>query len=86
MNGQTKIGNKCVKTHLHRFCSKHPSRVRLSFGITTFHISIVILPFQAVNLLPHPLLSYGEIKTTNSTLDQQLMVCDMALDILKGHL
>lgn len=53
----------------------------------TYQESIKQTPFQAVygRELP-PILSYGEPKTVNDTLDQQLRECNNTLAILKDHL
>ena len=54
---------------------------------TTFHASIKTIPFQAVfGRKPPHLVSYGEKKTSNNVMEQQLMARDLALNALKEHL
>lgn len=54
---------------------------------TTYHVSINTTPFNIVyGMAALPLISYGENKVSNDTVEQQLMVRDIALVALKEHL
>lgn len=54
---------------------------------TTFRISINTTPFNVVyGRQPPPIISYGDKKTTNNTVEQQLIERDKQLLILKEHL
>lgn len=85
--------NKSVEAYLKCFCgerlkewSKWLHLVEYWYN-TTYHSSIGITPFQAVyGRLPLPLIQYGDMETSNSTLDQQLRDIDMVLGVLKDHL
>ncbi|TYK01237.1 ty3-gypsy retroelement transposase [Cucumis melo var. makuwa] len=88
---QTRIGR--VEAYLRCFSGKRPKEwtnwlhwAEYWYN-TTYNSSIGITPFQAVyGRLPPPLLYYGDMKTPNSTLDQQLKDRDIALGTLKEHL
>lgn len=92
-DGQTEIVNKCVENYLRCFCSEWPKQwanwlswAELWYN-TTFHSSIGITPFEALyGRPPPPLLFYGDQKTANATLDQQLKDRDLALITLKNNL
>lgn len=89
-DGQMEIVNKCVEHFLRCFCYERPKKWSQWLGWaeywynTTFHISIGITPFQAVyRRPPPPLISYGEQSTINSTLEQQLLERDIALNVVQ---
>ncbi|KAA0063300.1 Ty3/gypsy retrotransposon protein [Cucumis melo var. makuwa] len=92
-DGQTEVVNKSVEAYLRCFCREKPREWSQwlhwaeYWYNTTYHESIGISPFQAVyGRLPPPLIQYGEMKTPNSTLDQQLRDRDVILGALKEHL
>lgn len=50
---------------------------------TTFHAAIKTTPFQVVfGREPPPLISYGDRRTPNNTLDQQLIERDRVLETI----
>lgn len=54
---------------------------------TTFHVSINITPFIVVyGQVPPPLVTYGDKKMTNDTLEKQSIERDCNLLALKEHL
>ncbi|KAA0042970.1 putative retroelement pol polyprotein [Cucumis melo var. makuwa] len=54
---------------------------------TMYHNSISVTPFQVVyERRPPPLIQYGDMETSDSTLDQQPKDRDIALGALKEHL
>lgn len=92
-DGQTESVNRCLETYLRCFCSEQPLKwskwipsAELWYN-TTFHASIKTTPYQIVFGRPPPtILSYGEKKTTNDTVEQQLLARDLALNALKENL
>lgn len=78
-DGQTERVNRCVETYLCCFCNEQPKQwfkwipwVEYWYN-TTFHISINATPYSVLyGQPPPPLVSYGDRKTSNHTLEQQL--------------
>lgn len=92
-DNQSEIVNKCVELYLRCFCSEKPKKWSQWLGWveywynTTFHSSIGMTPFQAVyGRAPPPLLTYGDMRTTNAPLDQQLVERDAMLKRMEEHL
>ncbi|TYK28129.1 Transposon Ty3-G Gag-Pol polyprotein [Cucumis melo var. makuwa] len=83
---------RLASTKLNRSSSYHPqmdgqTEVAEYWYNTTYHGSIGISPFKAVyERLPPPLIQYGDMETSNSTLDQQLRDRDIVFGTLKQHL
>lgn len=92
-DGQTEIVNKCIKNYLRCFRGEQPKKWEewlswVEYGYnTTFRSSLNTTPFQVVYGRPPPLLlAYGDQKTSNNTLDQQLVARDLALLSIKEQL
>ncbi|TYK17139.1 putative retroelement pol polyprotein [Cucumis melo var. makuwa] len=92
-DGQTEVVNRSVEAYLRCFCGERPKEwikwihwAEYWYN-TTYQRSLGVSPFQAVyGKTPPPLVFYGDLSTTNSTLDDQLKQRDIALGALKEHL
>ncbi|KAL4010599.1 hypothetical protein IC575_030101 [Cucumis melo] len=92
-DGQTEVVNRGVEIYLRCFCSEKPKEwvEWLSWTEywynTTFERALGMTPFQVVyGQQPPPLIYYGDVVTTNATLDEQLKERDLTLAALKDHL
>lgn len=82
-----------VETYLRCFCNEQPKQWYSWIPLaeywynTTFHILINATPYSVLyGRPPPPLVSYGDRKTTNDTLEHPLIDRDKALVALKEHL
>lgn len=90
---QTERVNRCLETYLRCFCNEKPRRwsewipwAEYWYNMT-FHGAIKTTHFCIVyKREPPPLMAYEDKRTTNDTLDQQLMERDRALLALKEQL
>ncbi|TYK22515.1 transposon Tf2-1 polyprotein isoform X1 [Cucumis melo var. makuwa] len=92
-DGQTEVVNRGLETYLRCFCSERPKEWILwlpwaeYWYNTTYQKALGKSPFQVVyGRKPPTLLSYGERRTSNSSIDEQLKERDVALDALREHL
>ncbi|KAL0535770.1 hypothetical protein IC582_024695 [Cucumis melo] len=92
-DGQTEVVNRGLETYLRCFCSERPKEWILwlpwaeYWYNTTYQKALGKSPFQVVyGRKPPALLSYGERRTSNSSIDEQLKERDVALDALREHL
>ncbi|TYK14862.1 transposon Tf2-1 polyprotein isoform X1 [Cucumis melo var. makuwa] len=92
-DGQTEVVNRGLETYLRCFCSERPREWILwlpwdeYWYNTTYQKALDMSPFQVVyGRKPPTLLSYGERKTSDSSVDEQLRERDVALDALREHL
>ena len=92
-DGQTEVVNRGVETYMRCFCSERPKEwtrwlhcAKYLYN-TTFQKSLGVTPFQAVyGRMPPPLIYYGDHKSSNAALNDQLKARDEALGALKEHL
>lgn len=92
-DGQTKRVNRCLKTYLRCFCNEQPTKwnkcilwSELRYN-TTFHASLKTTSYQVVyGRPPPPILSYGEKKTSNNSVDQLLQERDQTFNAFKENL
>lgn len=91
-DGQTERVNHYLETYLRCYCNEPKKWVQwLAWAEfwynATFHTSINTTPFNVVyGRQPPPLISYGDQKTTNDSLEQQLIDRDRQLLQLKEQL
>ncbi|KAA0060678.1 putative retroelement pol polyprotein [Cucumis melo var. makuwa] len=92
-DGQTEVVNRGLETYLRCFCSECPKEWIMwlpwaeYWYNTTYQKALGQSPFQVVyGRKPPALLSYGERRTSNSSIDEQLKERDVALDALREHL
>lgn len=90
---ETERVNHCLETYLRCFCNEKPKKWNEwmpwaeYWYNTTFHGAIKTTPFCIVyGRDPPTLLAYGDRRTTNDTLDQQLVERDRVLATLKEQL
>ncbi|KAA0042397.1 putative retroelement pol polyprotein [Cucumis melo var. makuwa] len=92
-DGQIEVVNRGLETYLRCFCSEHPKEwiswlpwAEYWYN-TTYEKALDRSPLQVVyGCKPPTLLSYGERRTSNSSIDEQLKEPDVALDALREHL
>lgn len=90
-DGQTERVNRCVETYLRCFCNEQLKQQWIKWipwaEYWYFNISINTTPYSILYGRPPPhLVSYGDRKTSNDTLEQQLIARDKILVALKEHL
>ncbi|TYK18018.1 Retrotransposable element Tf2 [Cucumis melo var. makuwa] len=92
-DGQTVVVNRSVEAYLRCFCGERPKKWNKWIHLaeywynTTYQRALGVSPFQAVyGRTPSPLVFYGDLSTTNSTLNDQLRQRDIVLGALKEHL
>lgn len=85
-DGQIEQVNRCLKTYLRCFCHEQPNKwsqwmpwVEFWYN-TTYHTSVNTTPFNVVyGRQPSPVISYRDNKTTNDSMEQQLIERDKQL-------